>query len=341
MTVSEEKPGRPPRRVSLALQGGGTMGAYSWGVLDTFLERDHFEFAGVTGASAGALNAALLADGFARDGAAGARAQLESFWLRLSAVCAARRRSRFSGAFRSLRDWVGSVTAATVHDVAGRALADFEFDPQTMEPLRGAIASTIDFSQIPRAPFPVFVNATDVRTFAIKVFEAAEIDVDVLCASSCVPLVFDAVEIGGEHYWDGAFLGNPALFPIITGCDASDIVLVRTAPRSPSLPKDGGDLLARISELSFSAALARERRAIDFVSDLVRQSPEKIRPGLREIRIHDVPPHPELGGWKGRAFDASESNLRRLHALGREASASWLDGFETSAGSVSQTVARR
>ncbi len=208
-------------------------------------------------------------------------------------------------------------------------MADFDFDPKTMNPLREVMTSTIDFSNIARAPFPTFVNATIVRSFQIKVFEGHEINVDALCASACVPLIFDAVEIDGEHYWDGAFLGNPALFPVIHGCDASDIVLVLTKPIVLPVPELAGDLLSRISELSFSAALARERRAIDFVSGLVRDADSAIRPGLREIRLHEVPPHPELANWKKGAFDASESGLRHLHALGREAGASWLDGFDT------------
>lgn len=329
MTQAEGHEPAVPRRVALALQGGGSLGAYTWGVLEVLLERDRFEIAGVTGASAGALNAALLADGTARAGVEGARERLESFWMGLSARCAARRRSPVAGALRALRSWAGPNTTAVVHDVAGSAMADFDWDPRTMEPLRGAIAESIDFARVAAAPFPVFVNTTEVTSFTLRVFAGDRIDLDVLCASACVPLVFEAVEIAGEHHWDGAFLGNPALFPVIDGTDASDIVLVQTAPVALPLPGTAEQLLSRITQLSFGAALARERRAIEFVSGLVHEADGALPEGRREIRIHDVPPHPALADQAGRCFDVDEANLRRLRALGREACAAWLDGLST------------
>lgn len=312
-----------PRRVSLALQGGGSLGAYSWGILDALLESDRFEIAGVTGASAGALNAALIGDGFARGGAAAARSLLEKFWMAMAAACMARRRARLAGAMRALRS-VRFFSPASVHEFAISAMADFRIDAATMEPLRGVLAAVLDLRSLSCAPFPVFVNATAVQDFQLRVFSRHEISVDALCASACVPLLFDAVEIDGVAYWDGSFLGNPPLFPVIENTDCSDIVLVRTTPNWASQPKTAGELLARISELGFAAALRRERRAIEFISKLVREAGSSLRPGLREIRVHEIPPHPDLGANKSGLFDAKEATLRDLHKLGREAAATWL-----------------
>jgi len=313
----------PPRRVSLALQGGGSSGAYGWGILDVLLERDRFEIAGITGASSGALNAALLGDGFARGGAPAARSLLEDFWMGMAAARMTRRRSRIATAIRALRG-VRSLSTAAVHEFAISVMADFEIDPTTMEPLRSVLAEILDLRSLSLAPFPIFVNATAVRDFQLRVFSREEISIDVLCASACVPLLFDAIKIDGVAYWDGSFLGNPALFPVIENTDCSDIVLIRTTPNWSSEPQTAGELLSRISELGFAAALRRERRAIEFISKLVREAESSIRPGLREIRVHEIPPHPKLSVNRSGAFDARESSLRSLHGLGREAAESWL-----------------
>lgn len=328
-----------PRRVTLALQGGGSLGAYSWGILDALLESGRFEIAGITGASAGALNAALLGDGFARGGASAARSLLEHFWMKMAAACMARRHSHLAGAIRALRS-VRFFSAASVHEFAIAAMTDFKVDPATMEPLRGILTETLDLHSLSLAPFPIFVNATSVHDFQLRVFSRNEITVDVLCASACVPLLFDAVAIDGVAYWDGSFLGNPALFPVIENTDCSDIVLVRTTPNWARQPKTAGELLARISELGFAAALHRERRAIDFISKLVREAGSSIRPGLREIRVHEIPPHPNLGANRSGIFDARETTLRGLHKLGREAATSWLATVQKELSRVSRAVDR-
>jgi NTE family protein len=278
----------------------------------------------VTGASAGALNAVLLADGFARGGPEAARSLLEGFWMALADARNKRRRPRFRGVLRTFR-FARSLHKSAVHDLAIRAMADFEIDPSTMEPLRSVIEYTIDFRSVAQAPFPCFINATGVRDFELRVFAGDEIGADALCASCCVPLLFEPVCVDGVPYWDGGFLGNPALFPVIQHCDPSDIVLVRTTPRRREPPETAGALLARIAELGFAAALVRERRAIDFVSEIVREAGSALRPGLREVRVHEVPPHPLLAETKEGSFDARESSLRRLRALGQEAAGAWLD----------------
>lgn len=312
------------RRVSLALQGGGCLGAYSWGVLDVLLEEERFEIAGVTGSSVGAINAALLGDGFSRGGAAAARALLERFWITMGVACSARRRSRLSQAVRVVRR-LRAMSSAAVHEFAISAMADFDIDPATMEPLRGVLTRLLDVGSLRRSPFPVFVNATAVPGIELRVFSREEMSVDVLCASACVPLVFDAVRVDGVAYWDGSFLGNPALFPVIENVDCQDIVLVKTTPRWNCMPRTAGDLLARISELGFAAALHRERRAIDFVSKLVRGADPDAFPGLRDVKVHEIPPHPALALERVRPFDAREKTLGRLHRLGREAAQAWLD----------------
>jgi len=321
------------RRVSLALQGGGVLGAYGWGVLDILLEADRFEIAAVTGSSAGAINAALLGDGFARGGAAAARGLLREFWNAIGTACVARRRSRLLHAFRVLRR-LRPMSTAAVHEFAIGAMASYEIDPGTMEPLRGVLNQLLDVDSLRRSPFPVFVNATAVPGIKLRVFSREEMSVDVICASACVPLLFEPVRIDGVDYWDGSFLGNPALFPVIENVDCPDIVLVRTTPSWDSMPETAGDLLSRISELGFAAALHRERRAIEFLSKLVREAGPVAYPGLRDIRVHEIPPHPALAGERVGPFDATQETLRRLRALGREAAQAWLDGDFPAAGGM-------
>jgi len=315
---------RGPQRASLALQGGGCLGAYGWGVLDVLLEREQIEIAAVTGSSSGAINAALLGDGFARGGAMAARQLLETFWIAIGAACIARSQSRFSRVLRILPRLRGMATTA-VHQFAAGAMAGFDIEPATMEPLRGVLGAQLDIESLRRSPFPVFMNATAMPEVQLRVFSREQITVDVICASACVPLMFEPVRIDGIDYWDGSFLGNPALFPVIERVDCPDIVLIRTTPAWTSMPRTAGELLARMSELGFAAALHRERRAIEFVSKLVREAGGGVLPGLREVRVHEIPPHPALAQERTGPFDAREKTLRRLHALGREAAISWLE----------------
>jgi NTE family protein len=321
-TFAEQEP-LASNVVSLALQGGASLGAYTWGVLDALMEDGRLEVEGITGTSAGAINAAAFGVGMALDGRQGARDRMRAFWEGLAQAADRRRR----GPFDLLRTLITAAprlrSAAAFYALTTRLMTDFHMDPDTIEPLRGTLGATLDFDALDNAAIKVFVNVTDIQTGQPEVFAGGEIDANVVCASCAVPFLFAPVEISGRWYWDGGLLGNPAIYPVIYGCTTRDVVLVETQPaRSETIPHTAADVLARTLELASTAGLVRELRTIKFVTQLLRESP---REGMREIRLHRIPVHPRLTTMDGRrSFRADVPYFHRLRDLGREAGAEWL-----------------
>ncbi len=316
-----------PKTVTLALQGGGAHGAFIWGVLDRLLEEERLIVEGVSGTSSGAINAALLADGYAAGGRAGAKAQLERFWRRISELCRTRRRRRFTLPRPAKGKSLNLSTAAMFYKIMHRLLLPYNFNAITMDPLRAAIAEIIDFDRLrASAEIKVFVNATDVCAGTMRVFENAELDVDVICASSCLPFLFRPVEIDGAHYWDGSYMGNPALYPLVYDCHANDIVLVQTSPfGKPELPRTAPEILERITELSFASTLVRELRTIERLNDLVDAGGVKRRAGLKRINTHIIAAGPEMERFQPTSkFRADWDFFLSLHGIGRHAAEQWL-----------------
>ena len=249
--------------VDLALQGGGSHGAFTWGVLDRLLEEPWLKIKAISGTSAGAMNAAVLADGWTSGGAEGARAALNNYWQRVSQAAS------FSPLQRSPLDvmmgrWALDTSPAYVAmDLMSRVLSPYDLNPLGLNPLRGILAESIDFSRLPSSPIKLFVTATNVRTGRGRIFRNAEITADVLLASACLPTVFQAIEIDGEHYWDGGYAGNPTITPLIRESDAIDTILVQINPRERSEPpRTASDILNRLNEISFNSPLMKELRMI-------------------------------------------------------------------------------
>ena len=220
-----------PLLIDLALQGGGSHGAFTWGALDRLLEEPRLQIAAISGTSAGAVNAAILADGWAEGGAEGARAALDKYWRQVSRAAA------FSPLQRSPLDrfmgrWTLDTSPAYVAiDLMSRIFSPYNLNPLALNPLRGTLAKAIDFNRLARSPIKLFVTATNVRTGRGRIFRNAEITVDVLLASTCLPTMFQAIEIDGEPYWDGGYAGNPTITPLIRESDAHDTILVQINPR--------------------------------------------------------------------------------------------------------------
>ncbi len=254
---------RSPVLIDLALQGGGSHGAFTWGVLDRLLEEPWLQIAAISGTSAGAMNAAVLADGWADGGAEGARQALEKYWQRVSRAAA------FSPLQRSALDrlmgrW--SLDASPVYvmmDLMSRLLSPYDINPLNLHPLRDILAESIDFERVVRSPIKLFITATSVRTGRGRIFRNPEITADVLLASACLPTMFRAVEIDGEAYWDGGYAGNPTITPLIRESDAHDTILVQINPRErPDTPRTAGEILNRLNEISFNSPLMKELRMI-------------------------------------------------------------------------------
>ena len=249
--------------VDLALQGGGSHGAFTWGVLDRLSEEPWLRIAAISGTSAGAMNAALVADGWRRGGAEGARAALDAYWRRVSRAAA------FSPLQRSPLDrlvgrWTLDTSPAYVAmDLMARIVSPYDLNPFGFNPLRAILAESIDFGELARAPIKLFITATNVRTGRGRIFRNAEITPDVLLASACLPTMFQAIEIDGEPYWDGGYAGNPTLTPLVRESDAHDTILVQINPRErPEPPRTANDILNRLNEISFNSPLMKELRMI-------------------------------------------------------------------------------
>src|SRR6202012_2354676 len=247
----------------LALQGGGSHGAFTWGVLDRLLEEPWLRIEAISGTSAGAMNAALVADGWTQGGAEAARANLETYWRRVSQA------STFSPFQRSPLDrlmgrWTLDMSPAYVAmDLMARVLSPYDLNPFGLNPLRNILAEIIDFKRLAGAPIKLFITATNVRTGRGRIFRNAEITPDVLLASACLPTMFQAIEIDGEHYWDGGFAGNPTITPLVRESDAHDTILVQINPRERTdIPRTATDVLDRLNEISFNSPLMKELRMI-------------------------------------------------------------------------------
>jgi NTE family protein len=254
---------RDPILVDLALQGGGSHGAFTWGVLDRLLEEPWLGIDGISGTSAGAMNAAVLVDGHAKGGADGARTALENFWRRVSEA------ARFSPLRRGPLDvilgrWtLDSSPIYVAMDLMSRLLSPYDLNPMGGNPLRAILAETIDFERLAQAPTKLFITATNVRTGRPHVFKNSTVTPDVLLASACLPTMFQAIEIDGDPYWDGGYSGNPTITPLVRECKSQDTILVQINPvERERSPRSASDILNRLNEVSFNAVLLKELRMI-------------------------------------------------------------------------------
>jgi NTE family protein len=312
--------------ITLALQGGGSLGAFAWGVLDRLLEVPEFRIEVVSGASAGAMNAALLVQGLATGGPAEAKRLLETFWRRVAVASGSPDVARagwlfpFSGIMSPLTD--------TLRQTA-RGLSRRQVNPLGLNPLRSVLDGLFDSSALGRKGAPALVvSATRVSTGEARLFRDAEVTAEVLLASSCLPQLFPAVEIEGEPYWDGGFASNPPLRVLIEAGAPADIVLVRTTPvKRPDRPTSAAAILERTEEMTFGAALRQELRSLALAQRLLADLPSA--PGvlarLRDARLHVIGAEEEFRALKlGSHQDPNWTFLQELRELGHNTADRWL-----------------
>jgi NTE family protein len=254
---------RDPVLIDLALQGGGSHGAFTWGVLDRLIEEPWLRIAAISGTSAGAMNAAVLVNGWMQGGAEGARTALEAYWKRVSQAAAFSplQRSPFD---RLMGTWTLDTSPAYLAmDLMTRVFSPYDLNPFGLNPLRTILAESIDFERLARAPIVLFITATNVRTGRGRIFRNAQVTADVLLASACLPTMFQAIEIDGEPYWDGGYAGNPTITPLVRESEAHDTILVQINPRErPERPRTASEILNRLNEISFNSPLMKELRMI-------------------------------------------------------------------------------
>lgn len=249
--------------IDLALQGGGSHGAFTWGVLDRLLEEPWLQIDAISGTSAGAMNAAVLADGWVRGGAGGARDALDAYWQRVSEAAAFSPLQR-SPVDRLMGRWTLDTSPVYIAmDMMARVFSPYDLNPLGLNPLRAILSERVDFDQLARSRIKLFITATNVRTGRGRIFRNGEITPDVLLASACLPTLFHAVEIEGESYWDGGYAGNPTITPLVRESDAQDTILVQINPRERAdTPRTANEVLNRLNEISFNSPLMKELRMI-------------------------------------------------------------------------------
>ena len=281
--------------VNLALQGGGAHGAFTWGALDRLLEEDRLEIEAISGTSAGAMNAAMLKTGYLDGGRDGARRQLGTFWRAVQnntaqgAHPAVTWMTLFSPLAAEVLEGAIRTQTSFVRDTVTRTMSPYHWNPVDINPLRNLLEQMIDFDAVCQTCLPrLFISATNVRTGKIKVFHDYEMSMDAILASACLPNLFRAVEIGDDAYWDGGYMGNPALYPLFYEAASSDIMIVHVNPiERAEVPRSAEAIQNRINEISFNSSLMRELRAIEFVRRLIGEGKLE-RGAMKDVLIHSI-----------------------------------------------------
>ncbi len=314
--------------INLALQGGGAHGAFAWGVIDRLLEDGRIAIEAISATSAGAMNAAVLAYGFAIGGADGARAKLEEFWHETS------RAGELYSPVRSFpwEKWLNGHSmeqspSFAMFEAMTRVFSPYQLNPFDFNPLRDVLVRVIDFDRLCRCneTTRLYISATNVRTGKIRVFHNQEMSPDAILASACLPYIFKAVEIDGEHYWDGGYMGNPAIFPLIYHSKSKDVVLIHINPiERAKLPTTSSEIFNRINEISFNSSLMREMRAIAFVTKLIDDGALDENTYSR-MRIHAVRSDADMSALSvASKLNPDWDFLRHLRDVGRNRAAEWL-----------------
>ncbi len=340
------------KTVNLALQGGGAHGAFAWGVLDHILEDGRVDIEGVSATSAGAMNAVVLAQGLLRGDKEEARATLADFWHSISE--AGERYSPFKSFMPSF--W-GADTNGDGHDdyslehspfyqmfdYMSRIFSPYQFNILNFNPLRDVLEEKIDFEMIKkRSKLKLHICATNVETCKVRIFENKELSSSAVLASACLPFLFQSVEIDGEYYWDGGYIGNPAIFPLIYNCASQDVVIVHINPIiRKGVPTSASEILNRLNEVSFNSSLMREMRAIAFASKLIDEG--RVKEGeMKKMYIHSIRCDEEMAAHSiSSKLNTDWAFLSHLRDEGREVAKKWLKQHYGKIGNASSVDIRK
>jgi NTE family protein len=335
------------KKINLALQGGGAYGAFTWGVLDHLLEDERLEIEGISGTSAGAVNAVLLVDGLLRGGPAEAKKRLAEFWRAVSrdGHLPTLQRHVLDRLF-SFLPFEGSPIQAWI-DVLSHYLSPYDFNPLNINPLKELIERFVDFDALRAGDRPrLFISATNVHTGRLRVFPREKITADAVMASACLPLLFQAVEIDGVPYWDGGYMGNPAIFPLFRATETEDVLLVQINPvMRRTTPTSVKEIMERINEITFNSSLMGELRAIEFVARLIDQGrlPRGTGPGqYRKVNMHRIALDSEMMKLSaGTKLNTDYDFFTMLCRHGRRAARRFLDEHFDDIGERSSVDLRR
>jgi len=310
--------------VNLALQGVGSHGAFTWGVLDRLLDEERLAFDGISATSTGAVNAVVLAYGLAIGGRRAAKEALSRYWRRLAAI------ATVSIVQPSLLDKMHRKFGLDYSpgyqflDMLSQFCSPYLLNPLNYNPLRALLDEIVDFELVRRqSAVKLFLCATNVRNGKMNIFNSEELRSEHVLASSCLPLTMRPVEIDNEYYWDGAFMGNPPIFPVIYECDARDIIIVHLTPSErPDNPATPRTILDRMQEITFNSTFMREMRVVAFVTQLVDDG--KLA-GTKRMLLHAIEGDDVIGKLsKSNTMNSDWDFLVHLHRIGRERTDDWL-----------------
>ena len=318
------------KRVNLALQGGGAHGAFGWGVLDKLAEDGRLDIEGLSASSSGSMNAVVYAQGRMRGGQDGAREALEGFWRKVSEAGALYSPVRSTPWDRALGIGLEHSPGYLLFQALTGAFSPYQFNPLGFNPLREVLEKSVDFEAVHACDcVELFICATNVRTGQPRIFRNREVTLDAVMASACLPTLFQAVEVGGEHYWDGGYMGNPALYPLIYQTQSRDIVIVHINPVvRAQLPTSAAEIQNRLNEVTFNSSLLRELRAIAFVTKLIEQGwlKDEFRERLKHVLIHSILADGDMSSLSVASKMSTDwPFLCELRDRGRAAAARWLE----------------
>jgi NTE family protein len=287
--MATQKKSTTNKAINLALQGGGAHGAFAWGAIDSLLEDGRIDIEAISATSAGAMNAVVLADALTDGNRDHARERLAAFWKAIADA------GQAWSPVKPLRDWSGHALPVEqspfywMFDAMTRLFSPYQLNPFNFNPLRQVLEAQVDFDKLRRTQgMHVHLCATNVETGKVRIFNRAELTPDAVLASACLPFLFQTIEIDGAHYWDGGYIGNPAIFPLIYGSQSRDVVIVHINPIvRPGVPKTAPEILNRINEISFNSSLMREMRAIAFVTRLIDSGKVKASE-MKQMLIHSI-----------------------------------------------------
>lgn len=326
MSATNGRAKRHEKSINLALQGGGSHGAFTWGVLDRMFQEDKLWIEGISGTSAGAMNAVVATQGMYDNGATGARAALEEFWRAVSIAGqnSPIKRTPLDILFGS---WSVDMSPSYVMmDMMSRMASPYDLNPLDINPLRELVRDFIDFDKVANcSDMGLYISATNVETGRARVFHRHEVTLDVVMASACLPSMFKAVEIDGVPYWDGGYMGNPVLFPFIDNSPSSDIVIVQINPLlRPGTPRRARDIQNRLNEITFNASLLRDLRTIDLIHRLIEDGALS-NDEYRTMNMHMIDGCDDMLKLDASSKVNSEwAFLEHLRDLGREHADRWL-----------------
>lgn len=337
--MSAKKSGKKndKRKVNLALQGGGAHGALTWGILDRFLEKDDFTIHGISATSAGAMNAVVLAQGMLDGGNEGARKSLHEFWHSMSEYGKKLNTMAPMPLDALLEPYLKMPLSFFLFSNMLSVFSPYQFNPSNFHPIREVLEAMIDIEKIKKqSEIDLFLCGTNVKTGKIRIFNNKDLSIDAVLASACLPKLFQAVEVESEYFWDGGYMGDPAIYPLIYNTTTRDIIILHTVPMErPALPKTVIEIDTRLREISFNSALMREMRAVAFVTKMIDQGwiKDEYKDQLKRVYVHSIRGDRILADFSlSTIFNTDWEFLLKLKDLGRKTADAWLAQHSDSVG---------